>query len=108
MSQMRIDTRQIHSVTDFLRNYKVYIANLKKTRQPEVLTVNGKAELVIMDSQSYQDIVDRLDKLEAMRDMREIIARHKNDPPISPEERLRRSLIVDELTAETEELGIYR
>ncbi|MEP6754277.1 MAG: hypothetical protein ABJA67_02160 [Chthonomonadales bacterium] len=108
MNQIRIDTRQIHSLTDFMRNYKVYIANLKKTRLPEVLTVNGKAELVIMDSQSYQAIVDRLDALEALRDTREIMARYQEDDPISKEEMDRRNRIVDELTAESEKLGLYR
>lgn len=39
---------------------------MKKTRRPVVLTVNGKAELVVQDAESYQQILDRLDRLEAV------------------------------------------
>ena len=39
-----LDTREIHSLTDFLRNHKAHVKRLKKTQAPEVLTVNGKAE----------------------------------------------------------------
>lgn len=31
-----------------------------QTHAPEVLTVNGKAEIVIQDAESYQWMIDRL------------------------------------------------
>jgi len=31
-----------------------------------VLTVNGKAELVVRDAEAYQDLLDRLDRAEAI------------------------------------------
>ena len=54
-----LDTRQIHSLTDFLRNHKAHVARLKETKAPEILTVNGRAEIVIQDAESYQDLLDR-------------------------------------------------
>ncbi len=36
-----LDTREIHPLTDFLRNHKAHVARLKETQAPEVLTVNG-------------------------------------------------------------------
>jgi len=33
---------------------------MKQTRRPVVLTVNGKAELVVQDAAGYQEILDRL------------------------------------------------
>ena len=49
-----LDTRAIHSLTDFLRNHKAHVARLKKTQAPEVLTVNGKAAVIVQDAASYQ------------------------------------------------------
>jgi hypothetical protein len=69
-----LDTRQIHPLTDFLRNYKAHMARLKETRIPEVLTVNGRAELVVQDAGSYQALLDRLHHMETLAAIREGIA----------------------------------
>ncbi len=69
-----LDTRQIHSLTDFLRNHKAHVARLKETRLPEVLTVNGRAEVVIQDAESYQALLDRLHHLETLAAIREGMA----------------------------------
>ena len=69
-----LDTRQIHSLTDFLRNHKAHVVRLKETRLPEVLTVNGRAEVVIQDAESYQELLDRLHYLETLAAIREGIA----------------------------------
>ena len=69
-----LDTRQIHPLTDFLRNHKAHIARLKETRIPEMLTVNGRAELVVQDAGSYQALLDRLHHMETLAAIREGIA----------------------------------
>jgi predicted transcriptional regulator len=69
-----LDTRQIHSLTDFLRHHKAHLARLKDTRLPEVLTVNGRAEVVIQDAASYQALLDRLHHLETLAAIREGLA----------------------------------
>jgi hypothetical protein len=61
-----LDTGEIHSLTDFLRNHKAHVAGLKKMRAPEVLTVNGKAEIVVQDAASYQSMVGRLQHMETL------------------------------------------
>mgnify|MGYP001053474703 FL=1 len=66
--------RQIYSLTDFLRNHKAYLARLKETKTPEILTVNGRAELVIQDAESYQDLLDRLHHMETLTAIQEGIA----------------------------------
>lgn len=53
-----IRLNDIHSLTDFQRNARDHIRNLKETGRPEVLTVNGKAELVIQDAEAYQRLLD--------------------------------------------------
>jgi hypothetical protein len=39
---------------------------LKKTGQPVVLTVNGKAELVVQNAESYQKLLEAKDRIEAI------------------------------------------
>jgi len=69
-----LDTREIHSLTDFLRNHKTHVARLKKTHAPEVLTVNGRAEVVVQDAASYQSMVDRLHHMETIAAIQEGMA----------------------------------
>ena len=69
-----LDTRTIHPLTDFLRNHKDHIARLKETRKPEVLTVNGRAELVVQDADSYHDLLDKMQHMETLAAIREGIA----------------------------------
>jgi PHD/YefM family antitoxin component YafN of YafNO toxin-antitoxin module len=39
---------------------------MKETGNPIVLTVNGKAELVVQDAAAYQQLLDTLEKLETL------------------------------------------
>ena len=59
---MIIDLDYIHSVTDFQRNPKGLLGKLKKkgNSSPVVLTVNGKAEYVVQDAESYQLLLDKV------------------------------------------------
>ena len=69
-----LNAREIHPLTDFLRNHKAHVTRLKKTRAPEVLTVNGKAELVVQDAKSYQQLLDRLHHMETLTAIQEGMA----------------------------------
>ena len=64
-------TEDIHPLTEFKRNTANMVRQMKKTRRPLVLTVNGKAELIIQDARSYQLLLERLDRLEAIEAIRE-------------------------------------
>lgn len=61
-----IDLREVRSVTEFQRNIKDYVGRLKEKKTPLVLTVNGRAELVVQDAESYQEMLDRLERAEAL------------------------------------------
>ena len=54
----------IHPVSDFSRKPAEHIKRLKETGRPEILTVNGKAELVIQSAKAYEEMVDLLGTLE--------------------------------------------
>ena len=107
-----LDTRYINSLTDFLRNHKTHMARLKQTKTPEVLTVHGRPEAVIIDADSYQDIMDRLKHMESIATIRADFARVRKsqppDVPLSEEEKERRRAVMHELMAETEKLGLYK
>jgi PHD/YefM family antitoxin component YafN of YafNO toxin-antitoxin module len=55
-----IDVRDIRSLTDFQRNTKAHLRRLKSTGRPEVLTINGKAELIIQDAAAFEDMLDAI------------------------------------------------
>lgn len=56
-----IDLREVRSVTEFQRNIKEYVGRLKRKKTPLLLTVNGRAELVVQDAETYQEMLDRLE-----------------------------------------------
>ncbi|MDI9635069.1 type II toxin-antitoxin system Phd/YefM family antitoxin [Geitlerinema splendidum] len=51
-------------MTDFQRNAKSFLSELNGTRVPIILTVNGKAALVIQDPPTYQDMLSGFQTLE--------------------------------------------
>lgn len=50
----------IRSLTDFQRNTKAHLKRLKATGRPEVLTVNGKAELIVQNAAAYEETLDAI------------------------------------------------
>lgn len=63
--QIRID--DIHPLTDFQRNAKAYLKRVNKTGRPEVLTVNGKAEAVLLGKHSYEQMREALEELDTLK-----------------------------------------
>jgi PHD/YefM family antitoxin component YafN of YafNO toxin-antitoxin module len=58
-----IRPEDIGSLTDFSRNTKAHLKRLKRTGRPELLTVNGKAEVVVQNASAYQRLLTSLEKL---------------------------------------------
>ena len=115
-TKIMLDTRQIYSLSDFVRNPKLHVARLKETRTPEVLTVNGRAEVVLLDTETYEELVARLDHVSAVASLRTHMAqaRREEDPrpemtDIEREAEIERSqAVMRELVEETERLGLYK
>ena len=55
-----IALEDIRSLTDFQRNTKSHLKRLKSTGRPEVLTVNGKAELIVQNAAAYEDMIEAI------------------------------------------------
>ncbi len=85
-----IGSREVRSVTDFQRNFKNYVGRLKERGSPLVLTVNGKAELVVQDAASYQEMLDRLERAETVASIRRGIEQAQRGEGISLAEAGRR------------------
>ncbi|QHG16325.1 type II toxin-antitoxin system Phd/YefM family antitoxin [Nostoc sp. ATCC 53789] len=62
--QIKINLENIQTLTDFKRNAKDYLERIKVTKSPIVLTVNGKAEVVVHEAQAFQQMIDELQRLE--------------------------------------------
>ena len=65
-----IDVKDIHPLTDFQRHTKAHLKRLKETGRPQVLTVNGRAELVVQDAEAYQTLLEAVDRAEALDALR--------------------------------------
>jgi len=66
-----ISLKDIESLTAFKRNTTEYVKKMKKSGNPLVLTVNGKAEIVVQDAESYQRMLEVLDRAETIEALRE-------------------------------------
>ena len=67
-------SQDIHPLTDFKRNTPEFLRQLKETGNPVVLTINGKAELVVQDAASYQRLFDLAERLETIQAVKEGLA----------------------------------
>jgi prevent-host-death family protein len=56
----------INSLSNFKRNTPEFIRQLKETGHPVVLTINGKAELVVQDAASYQKLIELAERAKRM------------------------------------------
>lgn len=63
--------RDIHSLSDFKRKTPDFIKQLEKTGKPVVLTMNGRARVIVQDAESYQKMLELLDRAETIEAIRE-------------------------------------
>lgn len=86
-------TRDIDSLTHFKRNTTEVIEQLKATGEPIVLTVNGKAEIVVQHAASYRRMLEFIDRAEAIIGIKkglESMARGEGVPAEEAFEQLRK------------------
>ncbi len=57
----------IRSLSDFKRNTVAVLDRLRETGNPLVLTVNGKAELIVQDAGAYQALLERVEASEGIQ-----------------------------------------
>ena len=64
-------SRDIQSLSVFKRDTAKFRRQLKKTREPIVLTVNGKADMVVIDAESYEDYLRERERLDIIANVNE-------------------------------------
>ncbi len=69
--------KDIHSLTDFKRNTTEFVQRMKETKHPLVLTVNGKAELVVQDAESYQELLEAAEYVDTVKSIRRALEQIK-------------------------------
>jgi PHD/YefM family antitoxin component YafN of YafNO toxin-antitoxin module len=85
--------RDIKPLSSFKRDSVALIGQLKRTGRPVVLTINGKAAVVIQDAKSYQHMLELVDQAEAVVGIRKglaSMARGKGIPAEAAFEKLRK------------------
>ncbi|MEO7144301.1 MAG: type II toxin-antitoxin system Phd/YefM family antitoxin [Bryobacteraceae bacterium] len=86
-------TSDIQSLTTFRRKSGEFIRQLKKSKRPVILTVNGKAEAVVQDAAAYQrllDIAAGVDVFEAIRQGLDDVSHGRTRPAREVFENMRR------------------
>ena len=63
--------RDIQAMTTFRRNPVKFLKHLKITKEPLVLTINGKAEAVVQDAEAYQRLLDVAAQADASEGIRQ-------------------------------------
>jgi PHD/YefM family antitoxin component YafN of YafNO toxin-antitoxin module len=53
--------KNIHPLSDFVRNAKARAGHMTASGEPEVLTVNGQAVLVVMSAAAYEKLIEELE-----------------------------------------------
>jgi prevent-host-death family protein len=83
--------KDIHSLSDFKRKTSEFMARMRKSGRPVVLTVNGKAEMVVQDAASYQcllELAGRAEMLDFLRESRADIEAGRTKPALEALEHL--------------------
>ena len=51
-----------HSLTEFQRNAKGFIDGMNESREPVLITVNGKVQAVLVDPISFQEMEQHMER----------------------------------------------
>ncbi|MBJ7540096.1 type II toxin-antitoxin system Phd/YefM family antitoxin [Marinomonas transparens] len=67
------NSSNIHTVTEFSRKPADHIKRLRESKSPELLTVNGKAAVVVQDAQSYERMAALADYADSILTIRKAL-----------------------------------
>lgn len=87
-STTMIRATSIESLTNFQKNAKAFAGKLEASKEPLVLTVNGKAKLVIQDAEAYQAMLDELERTRFVEAVRQGLKEVEEGQGIPAEEAL--------------------
>jgi PHD/YefM family antitoxin component YafN of YafNO toxin-antitoxin module len=66
----------ICSLTEFRQNTKGFVDQMKASNSPLILTVNGRAEIVVYESEAFQKLLDEIEtSKEEIQQLKEKLAK---------------------------------
>lgn len=68
------NSSDIHTVTDFSRKPAEHIKRLMDSKRPEILTVNGKAAVVVQDAETYERMASLAEYAESIQNIRQALS----------------------------------
>lgn len=71
-------TEDIRSITELKRNTNLVLEQIHKTKRPVVLTVNGKAEAVLLSAPEYEKIANAFNLLKLLIPAEEDISHNRH------------------------------
>lgn len=86
----------IYPVADFNRKPSEHIKRVQESKKPELLTVNGKAAVVLVDPESYDEMAKNQDLLDTLKTLAVANEQHENGEALPAKqvfEKLRREII---------------
>ncbi len=66
--------QDIRPLSEFKRNTGEILEHLRRSHRPVVLTINGKAEMVVQDAEAYQRMLDWVERMETNEGIRKGLA----------------------------------
>ncbi|MHA1540280.1 MAG: type II toxin-antitoxin system Phd/YefM family antitoxin [Alphaproteobacteria bacterium] len=76
----------IRSLTDFKKNSSEVLTHIKQTHTPAILTVNGKAEAVLLDPASYQEMLQKAEYFDSSKRIRKALSEMEDREGLPAEE----------------------
>ncbi len=68
----------IRSLTEFKQNSTDILGYIKKTNSPAILTINGRAEVVLLDPKTYQSMVNKIALIESAKNIESALIEMEN------------------------------
>ena len=69
-----LNSYDMHTVTDFSRKPAEHIKRLMERKRPEILTVNGKAAVVVQDAETYEKMAALAAYAESIQSIRQALS----------------------------------
>ncbi len=79
-------TRDIHTLSEFKQNASKLVKQIRETKQPLVLTVNGKPAAVLQDPESFQRMSGDVEYRQTVKILKERLEYVRNGGELIPAE----------------------
>jgi len=67
---MSNNARNTYSLNDFQMQTRKHLRRLKKTGEPEILTLNGHGKVIVQSPEGYQELLEKADLADSVRTLR--------------------------------------